>query len=253
MMKESIKDIKIKLEEAGIEELESIMTDYVDDDRSGVINLLKKSKKRIDDYNRELARIDALKEYERKYSDCAYIAGIDEVGRGPLAGPVVAGVVILPKNCNILYINDSKKLSEKKREELYDIITKEALAFATAVVSPLRIDEVNILNATYEAMREAIGKLKIKPDILLNDAVNIPGVDIKQVPIIKGDAKSISIGAASIIAKVTRDWMMVEYDKLYPEYDFASNKGYGSAKHIEALKKYGKCPIHRDSFIGNFV
>ncbi len=253
MMKESIKDIKIKLEEAGIEELESIMTDYVDDDRSGVINLLKKSKKRIDDYNRELARIDALKEYERKYSDCAYIAGIDEVGRGPLAGPVVAGVVILPKNCNILYINDSKKLSEKKREELYDIITKEALAFATAVVSPLRIDEVNILNATYEAMREAIGKLKIKPDILLNDAVNIPGVDIKQVPIIKGDAKSISIGAASIIAKVTRDRMMVEYDKLYPEYDFASNKGYGSAKHIEALKKYGKCPIHRDSFIGNFV
>ena len=253
MMKESIKDIKIKLEEAGIEELESIMTDYVDDDRSGVINLLKKSKKRIDDYNRELARIDALKEYERKYSDCAYIAGIDEVGRGPLAGPVVAGVVILPKNCNILYINDSKKLSEKKREELYDIITKEALAFATAVVSPLRFDEVNILNATYEAMREAIGKLKIKPDILLNDAVNIPGVDIKQVPIIKGDAKSISIGAASIIAKVTRDRMMVEYDKLYPEYDFASNKGYGSAKHIEALKKYGKCPIHRDSFIGNFV
>lgn len=253
MMKESIKDIKIKLEEAGIEELESIMTDYVDDDRSGVINLLKKSKKRIDDYNRELARIDALKEYERKYSDCAYIAGIDEVGRGPLAGPVVAGVVILPKNCNILYINDSKKLSEKKREELYDIITKEALAFATAVVSPQRIDEVNILNATYEAMREAIGKLKIKPDILLNDAVNIPGVDIKQVPIIKGDAKSISIGAASIIAKVTRDRMMVEYDKLYPEYDFASNKGYGSAKHIEALKKYGKCPIHRDSFIGNFV
>ena len=253
MMKESIKDIKIKLEEAGIEELESIMTDYVDDDRSGVINLLKKSKKRIDDYNRELARIDALKEYERKYSDCAYIAGIDEVGRGPLAGPVVAGVVILPKDCNILYINDSKKLSEKKREELYDIITKEALAFATAVVSPQRIDEVNILNATYEAMREAIGKLKIKPDILLNDAVNIPGVDIKQVPIIKGDAKSISIGAASIIAKVTRDRMMVEYDKLYPEYDFASNKGYGSAKHIEALKKYGKCPIHRDSFIGNFV
>ena len=136
---------------------------------------------------------------------------------------------------------------------MYDIITKEALAFATAVVSPQRIDEVNILNATYEAMREAIGKLKIKPDILLNDAVNIPGVDIKQVPIIKGDAKSISIGAASIIAKVTRDRMMVEYDKLYPEYDFASNKGYGSAKHIEALKKHGKCPIHRDSFIGNFV
>ena len=202
---------------------------------------------------KERARIETMKVYEKEYESHGWICGIDEVGRGPLCGPVVASAVILPKDCQILYLNDSKKLSEKKREELYDIITKEALAFATAVVSPQRIDEVNILNATYEAMREAIGKLKIKPDILLNDAVNIPGVDIKQVPIIKGDAKSISIGAASIIAKVTRDRMMVEYDKLYPEYDFASNKGYGSAKHIEALKKHGKCPIHRDSFIGNFV
>ena len=175
------------------------------------------------------------------------------MGRGPLAGPVVAGAVILPKDCDILYINDSKKLTASKREELFQIIMEKAVSAKTALVSPQYIDKVNILQATYEAMRKAIATLDVQPDILLNDAVNIPLVNIKQVPIIKGDAKSISIGAASIIAKVTRDAMMVEYDKIYPEYDFASNKGYGSAKHIEALKKYGPCPIHRRSFIHNFI
>ena len=175
------------------------------------------------------------------------------MGRGPLAGPVVAGAVILPKDCDILYINDSKKLTASKREELFQIIMEKAVSAKTALVSPQYIDKVNILQATYEAMRKAIATLNVQPDILLNDAVNIPLVNIKQVPIIKGDAKSISIGAASIIAKVTRDAMMVEYDKIYPEYDFASNKGYGSAKHIEALKKYGPCPIHRRSFIHNFI
>ena len=175
------------------------------------------------------------------------------MGRGPLAGPVVAGAVILPKDCDILYINDSKKLTASKREELFQIIMEKAVSAKTALVSPQYIDKVNILQATYEAMRKAIATLNVQPDILLNDAVNIPLVNIIQVPIIKGDAKSISIGAASIIAKVTRDAMMVEYDKIYPEYDFASNKGYGSAKHIEALKKYGPCPIHRRSFIHNFI
>ena len=175
------------------------------------------------------------------------------MGRGPLAGPVVAGAVILPKDCDILYINDSKKLTAAKREELFHVIMEKAVSAKTALVSPQYIDEVNILQATYEAMRKAIAALDVQPDILLNDAVNIPKVNIKQVPIIKGDAKSISIGAASIIAKVTRDAMMVEYDKIYPEYDFASNKGYGSAKHIEALKKNGPCPIHRRSFIHNFI
>lgn len=194
-----------------------------------------------------------LKFFENKYSDYNYICGIDEVGRGPLAGPVVAGAVILPKDCDILYINDSKKLTASKREELFQIIMEKAVSAKTALVSPQYIDKVNILQATYEAMRKAIATLNVQPDILLNDAVNIPLVNIKQVPIIKGDAKSISIGAASIIAKVTRDAMMVEYDKIYPEYDFASNKGYGSAKHIEALKKYGPCPIHRRSFIHNFI
>ena len=175
------------------------------------------------------------------------------MGRGPLAGPVVAGAVILPKDCRILYINDSKKLSAKKREELYDIIMEQAVAVGIGMASPQRIDEINILQATYEAMREAIRNLSVKPDILLNDAVTIPGVDIRQVPIIKGDAKSISIGAASIIAKVTRDRLMEQYDQVLPGYDFASNKGYGSAAHIQALKEMGASPIHRRSFIGNFV
>lgn len=201
----------------------------------------------------EIKRIEALKQYEKEYENLGYVCGIDEVGRGPFAGPVVACAVILPKDCSILYINDSKKLSEKRREELYEIITKEAVAFGIGIRDNKRIDEINILEATYEAMRDAIANLKVKPDVLLNDAVTIPGVDIKQVPIIKGDAKSISIGAASIVAKVTRDRMMVEYDEIFPGYDFAKNKGYGTAAHIEGLKKYGPCDIHRFSFIHNYI
>ena len=201
----------------------------------------------------ELKRIEALKQYEKEYEHLGYVCGIDEVGRGPFAGPVVACAVILPKDCNILYINDSKKLSEKRREELYDIIIKEAVAYGIGIKDNNRIDEINILQATYEAMREAISNLKVKPDVLLNDAVTIPGVDIKQVPIIKGDAKSISIGAASIVAKVTRDRMMAEFDVKYPGYEFAKNKGYGTAAHIEDLKKFGPCEIHRRSFIHNYI
>ena len=201
----------------------------------------------------ELKRIEALKQYEKEYEHFGYVCGIDEVGRGPFAGPVVACAVILPKDCNILYINDSKKHSEKRREELYDIIIKEAVAYGIGIKDNRRIDEINILQATYEAMREAINNLSVKPDVLLNDAVTIPGVDIKQVPIIKGDAKSISIGAASIVAKVTRDRMMAEFDEKYPGYEFAKNKGYGTAAHIEGLKKYGPCEIHRRSFIHNYI
>ena len=213
----------------------------------------ERARKREEKLRQELNRIDALKEYERKYESEGYVCGIDEVGRGPLAGPVVACACILPKDCNILYINDSKKLSKKKREELYDIIMKEAVAVGIGYNSPERIDEINILQATFEGMREAISKLSVTPDILLHDAVTIPGVDIKQVPIIKGDAKSISIGAASIVAKVTRDRLMEENDKLVPEYGFASNMGYGTAVHSKALKELGPCPIHRQSFIHNFV
>ncbi len=201
----------------------------------------------------EIARTEALKVYEKEYESFGYVCGIDEVGRGPLAGPVCAAAVILPKDCKILYLNDSKKLSAKKREELYDVIMEGAVSVGVGMVSPERIDEINILQATYEAMHMAISRLTPQPDVLLNDAVTIPKVTIKQVPIIKGDAKSVSIAAASIIAKVTRDRLMDEYHLKYPEYNFASNKGYGTAEHIEALKKYGKTDIHRNSFIKNFV
>ncbi|MDD6332877.1 MAG: ribonuclease HII [Clostridia bacterium] len=201
----------------------------------------------------EKERIEAMREFEEKYDSFSYICGIDEAGRGPLAGPVVAGAVVLPKGKRILYVNDSKKLSEKKREELFDVIKEEALSFGLGIVSPERIDEINILQATYEAMREAVNKLSVSPDILLNDAVTIPGIDIRQVPIIKGDAKSLTIASASILAKVTRDRIMAEYDLQYPEYGFAKHKGYGTKAHIDAIRQFGPCPIHRKTFIKNFI
>ena len=213
----------------------------------------EKLKKQQEKLQKELERTEAMSVYEKEYSDCTYICGIDEVGRGPFAGPVVAGAVILPKDDPILYLNDSKKLSEKKREALYDEIMERAVATGIGIVSPARIDEINILQATYEAMRQAVSRLSVQPQLLLNDAVTIPEIQIPQVPIIKGDAKSVSIAAASIVAKVTRDRMMEEYDKVLPEYGFASNKGYGSAAHIEALKKYGPSPIHRKTFITHFI
>ena len=200
---------------------------------------------------KERARIETMKVYEKEYESHGWICGIDEVGRGPLCGPVVASAVILPRDCQILYLNDSKKLSEKKREELYDVIMEQAIAVGIGMASPRQIDEINILQATYAAMRQAIAGLKVKPAVLLNDAVTIPGVDIPQIPIIKGDAKSVSIAAASIIAKVTRDRMMVEYDRMYPGYDLASNKGYGTKVHMEALRTIGSCEIHRRTFIKN--
>ena len=253
MEERKIGQIKEELKAATEAMLPSFIMAYESDERSGVIKLVEQAKKRLQKLEEERKRIWKLQEYERKYGQYTYICGIDEVGRGPLAGPVVAGAVILPKDCDILYINDSKKLTAAKREELYDEIMEKAVAAGIGMVSPQRIDEINILQATYEAMREAISKLEPAPDILLNDAVTIPEVTIPQVPIIKGDAKSISIGAASIIAKVTRDRLMVEYDQILPEYGFASNKGYGSAEHIAALKKYGPSSIHGRSFIHNFI
>ena len=254
-MSEELKVGQIKeiLESSPIELLPSKLANFETDTRQGVIKLLEKYRKVYNGYIKELERTENMKMYEKKYADYEFIAGIDEVGRGPLAGPVVTCAVILPKDFNVLYINDSKKLTEKKREELYDIIMEKAISVGIGIESPKVIDDINILQATYSAMRKAIDALEIKPTLLLNDAVTIPMVDIKQVPIIKGDAKSISIAAASIVAKVTRDRMMVEFGKLYPEYDFAGNKGYGSATHIDALKKLGPTPIHRQSFIKNFV
>lgn len=209
--------------------------------------------KRAEKLRIEQERVEALCEFEKKYSDCDYICGIDEVGRGPLAGPVMTAAVILPKDCRILYINDSKKLSEKRREELYEEIMEKAIAVGIGYASHVRIDEINILQATYEAMRMAVSKLSVRPDILLVDAVHIPDLTCRQVSIVKGDARSQSIAAASIIAKVTRDRLMTAFDACFPEYGFAANKGYGTAAHIHALKATGPSPIHRRTFITKFI
>lgn len=251
MMKESIAAIKQNLKDVDKEEREILLKELEQDERSGVRALIQKYKKEEQKLIQERIRLKKMKEFEEHYSCYEAICGIDEAGRGPLAGPVAAGAVILPKDCEILYLNDSKQLSAKKREELYDIIMEQAIAVGVGIISPKVIDEINILKATYKAMQMAVDSLKVKPDLLLNDAVRIPDIAIKQVPIIKGDAKSVSIAAASIIAKVTRDRMMLEYDKLYPVYHFASNKGYGCAAHMDAIRQYGPCPIHRKTFIRN--
>ncbi len=253
-MAESITEIREKYKKIPEKELEGFISSYLTDQRSGVKALVNSAKKRILALENERKRMYEMFSYEREYGEYEYICGIDEVGRGPLAGPVVAAAVILPKDCDILYLNDSKQLSAKKREELSAVIMEKAVAFGFGSADEKRIDSINILNATFEAMREAINNLSVKPDILLNDAVTIPEVSIRQIPIIKGDAKSASIAAASIIAKVKRDHYMEEMDKKYPGYFFSSNKGYGGdRRHIEALKSLGPSPIHRMSFIGNFI
>lgn len=201
----------------------------------------------------EKERLAAMKEYEDMYAACPFICGVDEAGRGPLAGPVAAGAVILPKDCEILFLNDSKKVTEKRREELFVEIQEKAVCWHVSLVGPEVIDEINILQATYQAMREAVLALNPRPELLLNDAVTIPELDIMQIPIIKGDGKSVSIAAASILAKVTRDHLMMEYDRLYPEYGFAKHKGYGTKAHMDAIRKYGLCPIHRRSFLKKFL
>ena len=201
----------------------------------------------------ELKRTEALSVYERRFQEKGPIAGIDEVGRGPLAGPVVACAVILPEDHPILYLNDSKKLSAKKREELYEVITREAVSYGIGMESPAVIDEINILRATCSAMRKALSAMSVPARFLLVDAVTIPEVSVPQCPIIHGDALSVSIAAASIVAKVTRDRLMEDYDRIYPGYGFAKHKGYGTAAHIAAIKELGPCPIHRKSFITRFI
>ncbi len=249
----TIGEIKTEFLNTGYAGWQELCDVYRSDERAGVTKLVQQYEKKIQNLENEKLRMQKMMEYEHKYEHLGYLCGIDEVGRGPLAGPVVACAVILPHDHHILYLNDSKKLTAHKREELYDVIIREAVAVGIGMAGPARIDEINILQATYEAMRQAVSKLKVMPQLLLNDAVTIPEITIPQVPIIKGDAKSASIAAASIVAKVTRDRLMEEYDKTMPEYGFASNKGYGSAEHIAALKKYGPSPIHRASFITHFV
>lgn len=226
---------------------------YADDERKGVRQLIEKFQREDKKMVLELERLDAMRVFERKYAACQNIAGVDEAGRGPLAGPVVAGAVILPADCVIPYLDDSKKLSAARREQLYDEIKSKAVAYGVGIVSADRIDEINILQATYEAMRAAIENMGTEPGMVLVDAVNIPKIKYKQAGIIKGDACSVSIAAASIIAKVTRDRIMVDFDQMYPGYGFASHKGYGSKAHIEAIKEYGSCPLHRKTFIKKFV
>ena len=252
-MSKSVAEIKKEFENVPESRWEDLCSRYEADERAGVQNLIIRYRKKQAALASERERLYLMREFERKYAQYTYICGIDEAGRGPLAGPVVAGAVILPADCEILYLNDSKKLSAAKREQLYDEIMEKAIAVGVGMASPARIDEINILQATYEAMRTAVSELGVKPDILLNDAVTIPGIEIRQVPIIKGDAKSVSIAAASIIAKVTRDRLMIQYEEVLPGYGFAKHKGYGSKEHIEAIRKLGLTPIHRRTFIKNFI
>lgn len=247
---QSVGEITSLLKSIPCEDIPHIVEQYKSDPRKSVLKQVEAALKRYKKYTEELDRLEAISQFENRCLSVGakYIAGVDEVGRGPLAGPVVTAAVILKPGWKVSGINDSKKLSEKKREELYEIITKEALAYCITMEDNSVIDDINILNATLKAMKAAVEGLNIKPDVVLVDAVTIPDIDIKQQGIIKGDEKSISIAAASIIAKVTRDRLMTEMSKLYPEYDFASNKGYGTKAHIEALKANGLCPIHRRSF-----
>ena len=205
---------------------------------------------------KELERLTNLKSMEKELYDKGfeYICGMDEAGRGPLAGPVVVAGVIMPKNSMIEGVNDSKKVSEKKREKLYDVILEEAISYSVAIIGQDVIDDINILNATKQGVTRVVEELDVKPNLILVDALT--HINTKGIPydsIIKGDAKCYNIAAASIIAKVTRDRIMREWDEIYPQYGFINHKGYGTAKHIEALKEYGPCPIHRKTFIKNFV
>lgn len=205
---------------------------------------------------KELERLNNLKKTDKMYYEKGfkYICGIDEAGRGPLAGPVVVASVIMPQDSMIEGVNDSKKVSEKKREKLYDLILEEAISYGIGIIDHNRIDEINILNATKEGLTNSLKELKVKPDIILVDALQkIDTLGIPYESIIKGDAKSYSIAAASIIAKVTRDRIMKEWDEVYPEYGFERHKGYGTSAHIKVIKEKGLCPIHRKSFTKNFI
>lgn len=251
----SLKSLEQMLINASEEEFEAIRCTYGSDDRKAVISLFDKYKRKLEKAAKERQEYQKRNLYENALYEKGYtfIAGIDEVGRGPLAGPVYAGAVILKKNSGLLGVKDSKKLSEKQRELLYDLIKENSIAYAVGSATNYEIDEINILNATKLAMKRAIEKLKVKPEYLLIDALTLEDVNLPQKGIIKGDDLSISIGAASILAKVERDRYMKEIAGLYPQYNFESNKGYGSGEHIEAIKKFGKTDIHRNTFIRNFL
>ena len=247
-MAETIGNIKKKLETATGNEREELIKIYSCDERQGVQKLIEKYQKEQTKLQAEIARIEGMKEFEYKYSQYSYICGIDEVGRGPLVGPVVTACVILPENYTLDGLTDSKKLSIKKREMYFDIIMKDALSISIGIKDEKVIDDINIYEATKLAMLEAINNSKIKPEHVLIDAMKLEDLTIPSTSIIKGDLKSITIAAASVIAKVTRDRMLIELDKKYPEYGFAKNAGYGTKQHIEAIEKYGIIDEHRKTF-----
>lgn len=232
---------------------ESFINTYIDDERKSVQDLINKAKKAITEREKELERVQKMYDFDKSVSGSGLVCGVDEVGRGPFAGPVVTAAVILDNSFVIPYINDSKQVSKAKREELYDIITEKCIAYSIGINDEKVIDEINILEATKDAMSKAVNSLSVKPDCVIVDAVTIPNIDVTQKPFVKGDERSACVAAASIVAKVTRDRMMEKYAKLYPEYGFEKNAGYGSAAHRDALKKYGPCPIHRRTFIKNWV
>ena len=244
---QKIGEIKCEIQAAEPGEYATLFEKYKEDTRSGVRKLLEQLHKKEEAYQKELLRTEKMKEFERKYEDLGYVCGIDEVGRGPLIGSVVAACVVLPRDFVLEGLTDSKKLSEKKRDEFYKVIEDKAIAIGIGIVDERKIDEVNIYEATKIAMKEAIKNTGIKLDHVLIDAMPLD-IDVDTTSIIKGDAKSISIAAASVIAKVTRDKMMYDLDKIYPMYDLAHNKGYGTKKHIEAIKKYGITKYHRLSY-----
>ncbi len=250
----TFKEINEQFKKCPKKEITKLMESYKDDSRKNVQNLIKTYENKLKKYNEELIRIHNMMSFERELYEkgIEFIGGIDEVGRGPLAGPVVSAVVVMPKNVKILYVNDSKKLSISKRNELYEEIKEKALCISVGIVDSKKIDEINILNATKKSMEEAVRNADIEIEYLLIDALKLENINIKQMAIIKGDERSHSIACASIIAKVTRDKMMVDYDKQYEGYKFASNKGYGTQEHLDGIKEKGMCEIHRRSFLKNF-
>ncbi len=248
-----ISEIDYKLKALSGESLLAALEAYRQDERAGVLKLVQKYEKRLAEEKREKEEWEARCAKDATYHQNALtLVGIDEVGRGPLAGPVVAAAVILPPEAKLIGVKDSKKLNEEKREALYEAIKEQALGIGIGIVEAQVIDEINILQATFEAMRRALSYLEIPYDFILVDGdKTIPNVSVPQEALIKGDDKSAAIAAASIIAKVTRDRMMREYTKAYPGYDWENNKGYGSAKHYEAIHTLGMTPLHRRSFLKN--
>lgn len=250
-------EIKEEFKKCPKKDILKLIDKYKDDTRKNVKNIIISYENKIKKYNKELVRLQEITSFERELYDknITLIAGIDEVGRGPLAGPVVSAAVIMPKGCKILYVDDSKKLSESKRNEIFEKIKEKAIAIGVGMVEPDEIDKINILNSTKKSMIQAVKSLEVKPEYLLIDAITLDRniIDIKQNNIIKGDERSHSIACASIIAKVTRDKIMVEYDEKYKGYNFKKNKGYGTREHLDGIEKLGICEIHRKSFLKSYL